>query len=168
MRRIVTGTDSAGRAVVVTDAELEGDVIDSTLDARRRVVWGADSPPELPSGGSTPVLDGYWPAAGGFRYVIGDVLPDGFVPDANAPASESAAAVAAVSEDSRSGFHTTDTVDVVLVLHGEPALELDDGVVVDLRPGDVVVQNGTRHAWRNRGDRPCRIAVAVFGATRTG
>jgi len=46
---------------------------------------------------------------------------------------------------------------------GEIWLELDaEGV--HLREGDCVVQNGTRHAWRNKGDRPCTMAVVLVGA----
>jgi hypothetical protein len=36
-----------------------------------------------------------------------------------------------------------------------------------VREGDCVVQNGTRHAWRNTGDRPCRMAVVLVGAGGT-
>jgi hypothetical protein len=43
-------------------------------------------------------------------------------------------------------------------------LELDDGASVELGPGDTVVQNGTRHAWRNPFDEPCTIVVAIVGA----
>jgi len=53
------------------------------------------------------------------------------------------------------------------VLSGEVWLELDDGAEVHLRPGDCVIQNGTRHAWRNRSTEPCVIAVALVGAVRT-
>jgi hypothetical protein len=44
----------------------------------------------------------------------------------------------------------TDTIDYDLVLSGEVYLELDDGVAILLKPGDCVVQNGTRQAWHNR------------------
>jgi hypothetical protein len=47
-------------------------------------------------------------------------------------------------------------------------LELDDGVTVELGPGDTVVQNGTRHAWRNPFSEPCRMVVVLIGAERTG
>jgi quercetin dioxygenase-like cupin family protein len=43
-------------------------------------------------------------------------------------------------------------------------LELDDGATVHLRPGDTVVQNGTRHAWRNEGTETARLAVFICGA----
>ena len=48
------------------------------------------------------------------------------------------------------GMHTTDTVDYDVILSGELWMELDDGVEVHLKPGDCVIQNGTRHAWQNR------------------
>ncbi len=43
-------------------------------------------------------------------------------------------------------------------------LELDDGAEVALNPGDTVVQNGTRHRWRNPGHVPARLALFVCGA----
>ena len=64
------------------------------------------------------------------------------------------------------GMHTTQTVDIGVVLTGELWLELDDGAEVHLRPGDIVVQNGTRHAWRNKGSQPCTVAYALVGAAR--
>ena len=62
------------------------------------------------------------------------------------------------------GMHTTDTIDFEVVLEGEIWLELDDGVTVHLKAGDTVVQNGTRHAWRNHGTETCRLAVFICGA----
>jgi len=47
------------------------------------------------------------------------------------------------------GMHTSDTLDYGAVIHGEMILELDDGKTVDLRQGDCIVKNGTRHRWRN-------------------
>ena len=62
------------------------------------------------------------------------------------------------------GMHTTQTIDVELVISGEVWLELDDGAEVRLGPGDTVVQNGTRHAWRNKSNEPCVLLVALIGA----
>ena len=50
-----------------------------------------------------------------------------------------------------SGVHTTDTIDFEYVISGRVVLELDDGVTTELGPGDTVVQNGPRHAWRGPG-----------------
>ena len=55
-----------------------------------------------------------------------------------------------------------------MILSGELILELDDGVEKVLRPGDIVVQNGTRHRWGNRGTEPAVFAVFMVGAHRSG
>jgi hypothetical protein len=62
-------------------------------------------------------------------------------------------------------MHSTRTVDYVLILAGEISCHFEDGTRVDLRAGDVLVQRGTAHAWSNRSDRPCFMAV-VFVAAR--
>jgi mannose-6-phosphate isomerase-like protein (cupin superfamily) len=62
------------------------------------------------------------------------------------------------------GRHTTSTVDYIVVLDGRIWLELDGGRLVELNQGDTVVQNGTRHAWRNRGTEPATLAVVMVGA----
>jgi quercetin dioxygenase-like cupin family protein len=54
------------------------------------------------------------------------------------------------------------------VLDGDLWLELDDGQLTRLGPGDTVVQNGTRHAWRNLSANPATVAVVQVGAERTG
>jgi len=64
------------------------------------------------------------------------------------------------------GMHTTDTIDYNIVISGEVWMELDDGVEVHLKPFDCVVQNGTRHAWRNRGSERCFVAFIAIGAKR--
>ena len=67
-------------------------------------------------------------------------------------------------EPGNPGMHTTPTVDYGVVLAGEVWLELDDGALTCLRPGDTVVQNGTRHAWRNLSGEPATLAVVMVGA----
>src|SRR5580658_3922367 len=57
----------------------------------------------------------------------------------------------------RTVMHRTRTVDYVVVINGEIVLVLDDSEVT-LRPGDVVVQRGTDHAWENRSNQPARMA----------
>jgi len=63
-------------------------------------------------------------------------------------------------------MHTTDTVDCGIILSGELCMELDDGVEVLLKPGDVVVNCGTRHAWRNRSVQNCIAVFVCIGANR--
>jgi mannose-6-phosphate isomerase-like protein (cupin superfamily) len=63
------------------------------------------------------------------------------------------------------GMHKTNTVDYAVVYDGEIWLELDDSETLHLNRGDVVVQNGTRHAWRNRGIKPVTMLFFLNGAT---
>lgn len=60
----------------------------------------------------------------------------------------------------QSRWHRTETVDYGIMISGELVLLLEDREVV-LRPGDVVVQRGTNHAWANRGDEVARIAFVL-------
>ncbi len=69
-------------------------------------------------------------------------------------------------EPGNPGMHTTDSVDYGIVLEGEVWLELDNGRLTQLRQGDTVIQNGTRHAWRNLGDMPVTMAFVNVGARR--
>jgi quercetin dioxygenase-like cupin family protein len=74
----------------------------------------------------------------------------------------------ASAEPDGEGMHISDTIDFEVVLAGEVTLELDDGAESVLRPGDTVVQNGTRHRWINRGKDPAVMAVFMVGAHRNG
>jgi mannose-6-phosphate isomerase-like protein (cupin superfamily) len=152
VRRVVTGTDAEGRSVVLSDGEAFGG------DAWAEV-WVTD-----PAIGVDAVVDPHdgplalEPPAGGTAWRVFEVPPDAVMRAAMARA------VGTIDGMEADGFHTTQTIDYVMVLEGEVALELDAGEVV-LGPGDCVVQRGTRHAWRNRSDRPVRM-VAVMLSTR--
>ena len=60
--------------------------------------------------------------------------------------------------------HRTDSIDYGIVMSGELDMELDDGVVVHLKAGDVIVQRGTIHNWVNRGKVPCLVAFILIWA----
>lgn len=95
------------------------------------------------------------PPAGGSAWRVFEVPPDAVMRD------RIAAAAAQIPGMEADGFHTTETVDYVMVLDGEIALELDTGEVT-LGPGDCVIQRRTRHAWRNRSDRPVRMMAVML------
>jgi hypothetical protein len=57
----------------------------------------------------------------------------------------------------------TPTLDFCIVLEGELVLVLDTEEVL-LRPGHVVIQRGTRHAWSNRSSAPARLAISSHDA----
>jgi len=61
------------------------------------------------------------------------------------------------------GFHKTHSVDYVIVLSGEIYALMDEGEVL-LKPGDVLIQRGTNHAWSNRSDAPAVVAFVLVDA----
>jgi hypothetical protein len=171
MRRVVTGRDPNGKSVFRSDEELEVAAPTLLPGAGFTRVWGTDTIPALPADGCEPDAPRYFPPAGGFRYHV-FTLPPATVTtpadlDLGAALAEFEAILPGLAEHMEAdnpGMHTTETIDIDLVLAGEIYLELDDGAEVRLGPGDVVVQNGTRHRWTNRSVAPCTIAVAIFGA----
>jgi quercetin dioxygenase-like cupin family protein len=60
--------------------------------------------------------------------------------------------------------HRTDSIDYAVVMSGEIDMELDDGNLTHLKAGDVVVQRGTIHNWKNTGSVPCVIAFVLIDA----
>jgi hypothetical protein len=172
VRRVVTGHDDDGKAVVASDTEVDGLQPALTPGAEFHRLWGGDEAPRFPDNGSSPPHHSYFPPVGGFRFGMFSVPPghrqQGVPPDDIAAAlaefEDAMPGLTGYMEPDAPGMHTTDTIDFEVVLDGEVWLELDDGVEVHLRAGDTVVQNGTRHAWRNHGDTTARLAVFIVGA----
>ena len=63
-------------------------------------------------------------------------------------------------------MHRTNTVDYALVLEGEIWLGMDGGETIHLQRGDTVIQNGTRHAWRNKGQENTTMLYVILGAKK--
>lgn len=175
IRRVVTGHDAQGKSVFVSDGEAPRARSFAHFPGHAVAqVWSADAPPVVPHGGVDPTAarGSLIPPAGGNSLLLVDFPPDavmGGAADPGAAFGELAAALPGLIETfepDAPGMHTTDTVDYAIVLDGEIWLELDNGAVKLVKAGDVVVQNGTRHAWRNRGERVVRVAFMMTGASR--
>jgi mannose-6-phosphate isomerase-like protein (cupin superfamily) len=162
VRRVVTGHDASGKSVFVSDEAVAG----QPLTGFHRL-WGGDETPRFPDGGTMPAHHTYFPPIGGFRFGMFAIPPDSVAgSDAIGPTDLEAEAPGLLRymDLSDPGMHTTDTIDFEVVLEGTVMLELDDGAEVALSPGDTVVQNGTRHRWRNPGDTIAHLAVFMCGA----
>lgn len=173
IRCVVTGRHSSGKSVFVKDSAVEPITLTNAPGLEFHRLWGADAIPALPSDGAPPPFPRYFPPAGGFRFGFFTVPPESkTITDPAtllatfAELQSKLPGLAEVLEPMNPGMHTTDTVDFDVVLSGEVFLELDAGAEVHLKPGDCVIQNGTRHAWHNRSASPCVIAVALVGAFR--
>ena len=158
VRRVVTGHTPEGKAVFVSDGEVLSRLIGDRV-RRRRCCGVANEPGRFPDDGSQPTISASFPPPGGCVAAFMELAPEGddfheFVRDG----------LAAWSDPDDVGMHRTATQDFDVILEGTVGLELDDGVEVTLGPGDVVVLNGTRHRWHNRGESVARVVAVTVGA----
>jgi mannose-6-phosphate isomerase-like protein (cupin superfamily) len=175
VRRVVTGHSAEGKAIFASDEEVEPIVLEKLQGNEFHRLWGGDAVSVFPDDGASPANPRYFPRIGGFRFAMFTVppsstaLPDGVAPeDVAAELDGKLPGLGEHMELDAPGMHTTDTIDFEYVISGRVVLELDDGATRELGPGDTVVQNGTRHAWRNPYDEPCRMVVFLVGAERKG
>ena len=172
IRRVVTGHDEKGKALFVSDEEVEPLTLAALPGAEFHRLWGADSAPTFPDRGQPTAQPTFFPPVNGFRFLFFTIPPQSTAaPDVDPGAAESEVeeklpGMGQWMEADDPGMHTTDTVDFEVVISGEIVLELDDGAEKVLRAGDTNIQNGTRHRWHNRGSEPAVIATFIVGANR--
>ncbi len=172
VRRVVTGHDETGKSVFASDQTVEPYRPVLLPAAEFYQIWGGDTTPQFPGNGSMPDWHTYFPPVGGFRFVMLTIPPNtgageqdpGNIEDAVADIESKLPGLLRYVDPSDPGMHTTDTIDFEVVLEGAVVLELDDGAEVTLNAGDTVVQNGTRHRWKNPGDKPAQMAIFICGA----
>jgi quercetin dioxygenase-like cupin family protein len=141
VRRVVTGHDGNGRAIVKID-EVSKNVVSNRPGASASVIWTADSFPADNSGDADTSTR-----------KVGTTLPGGTV-----------FRVIEFSPGVSPRVHRTDSIDYAVVISGEIDMELEKGTEVHLKAGDVLVQRGTLHNWINRGKAPCVIAFVLVDA----
>ncbi len=174
IRRVVTGHDQSGASMVTHDgAAPRSDAYRHIPGMMSRLVWATEPAPALPADHSDPTLSvaSIVPPQSGTRFLVVTFPPDSvfFAPDFDpaAAAAENLAISPGLAElFEPDGMHTTPTIDYGIVLEGEIWLELENGRAELLRRHDVVVQNGTRHAWRNKSERPATLAFVLIGAAQ--
>ncbi len=142
IRRIVTTHEAAGRAMIM----LDGPAPRREFRGRGNVMtllWGTDeAPAEIWTAEDFGLRNNeIEPPPGGSWFRVIDYPPG------------------------MSGrMHRTDTLDYVVCMAGEIDMELDDGAMVHMGAGDVMIQQGTNHSWINSGTGPCRIAFVLIDA----
>ena len=139
VRRVVTGHDKNGKARVIID-ELSDNVISRRAGQQSTVIWATDqTPPNLEA--------------------LNDLSPD---VKSTTVANGTVFRVSRFEPGVAPRNHRTASMDYAVVLSGQIDMELDDGEVVNLRAGDVLVQRGTVHNWTNPGTEPCIIAFILM------
>ncbi|HEY8683980.1 MAG TPA: cupin domain-containing protein [Chloroflexota bacterium] len=140
VRRVVTGHDAEGHAIVAID-EVSKNVTSARPGTSACVVWTSESFPVDNTGESDEGL-----RQPGTTIANGTVFRLVEFGPGNSPR-----------------VHRTDSIDYAVVVSGEIDMELDDSIV-HLRSGDVLVQRGTIHNWVNKGSVPCVIAFILIDA----
>ncbi len=140
IRRVITGHDANGRAVVKID-EISKNISSSRPNQSACVVWTTESFPVDNASDNDQALR-----------QVGTTLKNGTV-----------FRVVEFGPGVAPRNHRTDSIDYAVVMAGEIDMELDDAVV-HLKAGDVLVQRGTIHNWVNRGTQPCVIAFSLIDA----
>ena len=169
VRRVVTGHNAAGKSVVVFDGPLE-----ARTSANDRFAWTTDSTPADNSrpGDASEAPHTLEPVPAGSIFRVVEFPPESALAGLGAAEKEAffsqvfagmGASHCRVDTSRAPGMHKTATVDYAVVLRGEVTLLLDEGEAT-LKPGDLVVQRGTNHAWVVRGSEPALIAVVMLGA----
>jgi quercetin dioxygenase-like cupin family protein len=148
VRRVVTGHDANGKAVVLIDGEA-ANRRQSPSGNTSTLMWSSDATPADIAIGATiedmgaRVL-GTPPPVNGTRFTVNEILPG-----------------------AQAVMHRTESLDYVIVISGEVEMDLDDSTV-KLSAGDVMVQRGTNHAWVNRSSKPARVAFVLIDAVPLG
>ena len=149
IRRVVTGHDENNFATVIKDGAARN-IRGGRPGQFTTLMWCTDSAPcGMAVGKDAEDMGdrklGTYPPVNGTRFMIAEYPP-------------SNAAV----------MHRTETIDYIIVLSGKIDMELDRGETVTIGPGDVMIQRGTNHAWRNRYEETCRLAFVLIDAEPLG
>lgn len=171
-RRVVTGLRD-GKSVVISDGPVPNAHHYSSIPGMMTsVVYATAASPRLPQQEieTAPLRMHVPPPPGETRLMLVTFPPDsllalpGFDPvAADAEQREFIPGLAELFEPDAPGMHQSKSVDYAVVLDGELWLELDDEATTHLHEGDVVVQCGTRHAWRNKGDTIATMFFVLIG-----
>jgi hypothetical protein len=167
IRRVVTGHDAAGRAVVLFDGPAPNVKLRKATGLTSTLLWVTDGSPADNSGGADCADRdiGVAPPPRGSIFRVVDFPPASEVGavDNAAMLREMGIAGGGHADPRHATMHRTRSIDYAVVIAGEIDLLLDDSEV-HLKAGDVLVQRGTNHAWVNRGRESCRIGFVLIDA----
>ena len=168
-RRVVSGHDKSGKAVILID---DKPPIVSRPGSGTSVqqLWITEEIPaeEVTAKDPTAKIKGTNPPLTGSHFRILEIPPEKNYPkrseeEADAHRKTQGVEVGPLGKGKHPGMHRTHSVDYAIILKGEIDMMLDDSEVHCVE-GDVVIQQGTNHAWVNRGDKPCQIVFILIGA----
>ncbi len=176
VRRVVTGHDENGKAIVVSDGPAPFEITNPHRPGYVSTdIWRTNATPApIAARPAEPTLGPrrQMPAPNGTVMRVNRIMPETDDIRRMTP-EQSRQLFAALGNEQASTFgkngrhplmHRTQTIDYVVILSGEICCVLDDSEVL-LKAGDMLIQCGTNHAWSNRSNAPCDILfVLIDGA----
>ena len=166
-RRIVTGHDAQGKAVALFDGPVTPHQRSPGGNAITMLWVTGESPANLDvDTDRTQIKVGVPPPPNGSIFRIVDFPP---ASSGAAPVDHHKILIGMGIDPATQGYmrhantHRTRSIDYAIVLDGEIDMLMDD-TEVHVKAGDVLVQQGTNHAWVNNGTKPCRIAFILIDA----
>jgi mannose-6-phosphate isomerase-like protein (cupin superfamily) len=169
VRLVVVGHDDHQRGCVVADRQVPPSP-QKAAGYRFHMLWGTDHLPSYPDDGLQTTFQSTFPGVGAVRLAHLVVEPDSAYlnPDQGGASEQGAIEGVNTSSSRAAGMHYTPSIDMQTVISGEVWVELDDGVEVQLKAGESMIQQGAWHAWRNRGTEPAHVIAAVLGVEHRG
>ena len=174
--KVVTDRTAEGKSVFVENGPPEVTTMAAMPGSEIINLWGTpDDGAVVGAGPDNPPTNPFpfFPPQGGTRFVVLRFGPDSATPPEDmteeeivAEAQRKQPGVVEIFEPDNPGMHTTDSIEYLVCVDGEIYLELDDGAEVHVTPGTCIVQRGTRHAWRNRGNVPVVMYSVLVGCPR--
>ncbi len=148
IRRVVTGHDEGRVAKPILD-DIADNSRSSRPEVRSTLIWSSDTMPvDIGVGGTIEDMGalklGTQPPPNGTRFIVMEFLPG-----------------------ASGQMHRTETIDYIAVLEGEIEMDMDASTV-RLKAGDVMVQRGTNHAWKNRSAAKAKLAMVLVDGKPLG
>lgn len=167
IRRVVTTVDQSGKAVVLSDSNSTSKHV-TDRNTVLHLLWVTHESPAKTSGtvDRAAIKIGTPPPSNGTIFRIVDfppTSPEIEAMDLNYMQGHIDGAPKKGRLPRHPLMHRTRSIDYALVLQGEVVMLLDDSEV-QLKAGDVLIQQATNHAWVNRSSESCRIAFVLIDA----
>ena len=168
IRRVVTGHDANGMAVVTMDGPSPNVRVREASGLTSTLLWAEDGTPADNSGDTDKAVReiGVAPPDGGSVFRIVTFNPEGAEGAGfsnEAMKKELGLDTADAGSARHPSMHKTRSVDYAVVLSGEITLLMDESEVT-MKAGDTLVQRGTNHGWVNRGTEPASVAFVLIDA----
>ena len=165
-RRLVTGHDEHDRSCFLFDGKASPAVTQLGRGLRFFELWETDGPVASNEGNDDAGQRqfSHHPPRGGTRFRIVEFLPDSeHCTESVTDEFRSMDTVKQIESSDDPTMHRNETIDYNIIISGEIHAVTENGERL-LKAGDVIIQRGTAHTWRNRSDRPCVFASVMVSA----